>query len=144
MKKIINGKLYDTDTAKELDCYANTYDTRDFRWFRETLYRKKTGEYFLHGEGGPMSKYSRTIGQNPWSGGEEIRPLSMEDATAWAEKHMDADAYQAEFGEIVEDDSRELVAYQIKASNAERLRRASRSTGKTIAQVLDELIEGNL
>jgi len=144
MKKIINGKLYDTDTAKALGCGANTYDTRDYTHWIETLYRKKTGEYFLHGEGGPLSKYARTVGQNEWSGGEEIRPLTLEEARAWAEEHMNADDYQAEFGEIVEDDSQELVAYRIKASNAERVRRASRAGGKTAAQVIDELIEAHL
>ena len=50
MKKIIKGKVYDTDTARELASWANGGNWRDFSHLEETLYRKKTGEYFLHGE----------------------------------------------------------------------------------------------
>jgi hypothetical protein len=42
-----------------------------FRWVCEELYRKRTGEYFLYGEGGPMSKYSRQVEQNGWAEGEK-------------------------------------------------------------------------
>ena len=47
MKKIINGRLYDTGTAKEIGCYENGYGAGDFRYYYESLYRKRTGEYFL-------------------------------------------------------------------------------------------------
>lgn len=45
MKKIINGRRYDTDRAKEVgyDYYSNP---GDFSYWRETLYRKNTGEFF--------------------------------------------------------------------------------------------------
>ena len=63
---------------------------------------KKTGEFFLYGEGGPWSKYSRRISQNEWGGGEEIRPLTLQEAQKWAEKHLDADEYEQVFGEVEE------------------------------------------
>ena len=47
MKKIINGKIYDTDTAKEIDSISHGDGPRDFRYYHEVLYRKRTGEYFL-------------------------------------------------------------------------------------------------
>lgn len=56
MKKIINKKTYDTETAK-LVCTYEYVCGKDFRRVKETLYRKKTGEFFLHGIGGPSSKY---------------------------------------------------------------------------------------
>lgn len=98
MKKIIDGKLYDTYTAKSCGSWANTYDTRDFHRVSETLYRKKTGEFFLHGEGGPMTQYARAIEQNSWTGGERIYPLNYAEAQKWAEEHLDADEYAAVFG----------------------------------------------
>ena len=56
MKKVINGALYDTSTAKLLgeDSYSNP---GDFQHWVETLYRTKSGKYFLHGKGGAMTKY---------------------------------------------------------------------------------------
>ena len=79
MKKVINGALYDTETAKPLgkDSYSNP---RDFRHWVETLYRTKSGKYFLHGKGGAMTKYAVCVGQNEWSGGEKIIPLDLDSA----------------------------------------------------------------
>lgn len=103
MKKIINGKKYDTKTAKLIGrIQYGQYGSLDFVW--EGLFRKKTGEYFLQGEGGAMSRYSVQTGQNNWSGGEEIIPLSLEKAKEWAEKNLDGEDYEAEFGEIEEGD----------------------------------------
>ena len=67
MKKIINGKLYDTETAKLIGRSYHGEGPRDFRHYSEELYRKRTGEYFLYGEGGPMSR-SRWITRPPRSG----------------------------------------------------------------------------
>ena len=47
MKKIINSKKYDTKTAKEIGIYCASLSVSDFGYFEETLYRKKTGEFFL-------------------------------------------------------------------------------------------------
>lgn len=101
-KKVINGRMYNTETAKAIKFYANGGGWRDFSHFEETLYRKKTGEFFLAGEGGPMTKYSRSCGQCSWSGGEDIIPLTEQQAREWAERHMDADEYIATFGEVPE------------------------------------------
>jgi hypothetical protein len=101
MKKIINGKRYDTETAQLIG--STSYSNRtDFYFWSEELYRKKTGEFFLYGEGGPASKYSRSTGQNSWSGGEKIAPLTREEAQEWAEKYLDADEYEEVFGRIEE------------------------------------------
>ena len=112
MKKVIGGKRYDTETAKEMgyDYYGTP---RDFNHWTETLYRKRTGEYFLHGEGGPNSKYSQSIGQNEWSGGEQIQPLSVESAQKWAEEHLSGEEYEQIFGEIEEDDTKKITTYSL-------------------------------
>jgi len=97
MKKIINGRRYDTNTAQFLG-YAGYSHSGDFSFWRETLYRKKTGEFFLHGIGGAMSRYARQIGQNEWTGGEEIIPLSPKKAQEWAEKHLEVEKFELIFG----------------------------------------------
>ena len=91
MKKVINGKVYDTTTAKRLGEYEPSPYTSDFHWYCETLYQKKTGEFFLHGEGNAASKYSRSCGQNEWCGSEKILPMTYAEAQSWAEEHLDGD-----------------------------------------------------
>lgn len=103
MKKIIAGKLYDTETAKEIGYWDNGIYGNDFRACEETLYLKKTGEYFLHGEGGPLSKYAVYHGNNT-SGSERIFPFTYDEAKEWAEKHLDADTFMAHFGLVSKGD----------------------------------------
>lgn len=101
MRKIINGKKYDTETAKELGDYWNGLGGSDFRNFFETLYQKKTGEYFLYREGGPASKYAEHC-SGGWTAGKNIIPMTESEAMEWAEKHLDCDEYEAIFGEVEE------------------------------------------
>lgn len=107
MKKIIRGKKYDTDTAELVGEYQYSYPGQ-FEYCLEELYRKRTGEYFLYGTGGPLSKYRESVGRNEWSGGEEITPLDLNDAKSWVEEHCDADKYEELFG-VVEDDGEKVV-----------------------------------
>ena len=104
MKKIIKNRLYDTDKAKLIGEYAFSNRT-DFNFFEESLYCKKTGEYFLYCVGGPLSKYATETGANEVSGSEKIIPLEEEDAKMWAEKHLDTDTYIKEFGDVAEQKS---------------------------------------
>lgn len=102
MKKIIGGRRYDTDTAKALASYEIGMPS-DLDYIRETLYRTKAGVYFLHGEGGPRSKYSEYNEIDQWACGSKILPIAEEDAREWAEGHMDADTYDMVFG-VTSDD----------------------------------------
>ena len=98
MKKVINGKLYNTKTAHCVgtDEYSHP---GDINYWCEGLYKKRNGEYFLHGEGGAASRYCERVDTNSYSGGSTIIPLDEEEAMKWAEEHLDADEYIAEFGE---------------------------------------------
>lgn len=141
MKKIINGKLYNTETAQSIGYWCNTGNTRDFSYVSEELYRKRTGEFFLFGEGGPMSKYSRSIGNNEWSGGEEITPLTWEAARRWAEEHLDVEEYEACFGETPEDDGTEILSLSLPATTAAKARRAASMEGVSLSQWISTLID---
>lgn len=141
MKKIIGGKVYDTDTAKELDSWSNMADVRSFHQFSETLYRKKTGEFFLYGEGGPMTKYAVADGSNSWRGGSRIMPLSYAEAKAWAEEHLDGDEYEAIFGEVAENESRVQVCYSLSAATVETIKRRASDLGISASEYIDNLIK---
>ena len=139
MKKIISGKLYDTDTARELgvDAYSNP---RDFHYWCEALYKKRTGEFFLHGRGGPASKYAESCGQNSWSGGEKIIPLTYKSAQQWAEEHLDASDYQKIFGDVTEGDD-VYISAKLPAAIDAKLRRLAAESGASMTAVLIDLIE---
>lgn len=138
MRKIINGKAYDTDTATIVGEWDNEVGVTDFTYYHEALYRKRTGEYFIHGEGNAQSKYA-VHRYGMWGSGEAITPLSYEGARQWAEDKLIAHYYEAEFGEVVEDDSQVVASYRVSASTKAAIQREAARTGETQGQVIDRL-----
>ena len=137
MKKIINGKMYDTATAKRLgQAHGGGQSFRDFQYWEERLYQKRTGEFFLHGEGGPMTRYAEHIDQNNWSGGERIIPLSVKEAREWAEENLDADDYQEIFGEVSEDGGRTVLSVSLDAATADRIRKVAAEAGMSVSAMI--------
>lgn len=141
MKKIINGRLYDTDTARCIGSDSYGDGTSDFHHYSEELYVKRTGEFFLYGEGGPLSRYSRSTGNNLWSGGEKIIPLNLEAARQWAEEHLDADDYAAAFGLPDEDAEDVRLNLQLPASLNARLRQLAAGRQLPVSTLVVQLIE---
>lgn len=101
MKKIINGKLYNTETATELGSYQAPFTYSDFNWWQETLFIKRTKEYFLFGESHASSKYNQRYADG-WGPAEKIIPLTEDEARDWAEEFLEADDYMDIFGEVEE------------------------------------------
>lgn len=100
MRKIINGKAYDTSTAKFLASRDNGLSPTDFSYTSEELYIKRTGEYFLYGESNANGKYAH-LEYGMYAGGEKITPLTKEQAMSWVEKY-DNDNYEEIFGKVEE------------------------------------------
>lgn len=85
MKRVIDGKVYDTETATAICELACHHYKGDFNWHETTLYRTKRGAYFLAGEGGPMSMWAEPEGSNGYTGGSGICVIEEDDARAHAE-----------------------------------------------------------
>lgn len=105
MKKIIDGKMYDTDTAQYI-CGYNTGDKDDSEYQEEELYRKKNGEFFVKGRGGEDTVYAYKGMYNyrhycP-NLDYQIRPLSECEAKEFVESIADAETYIRLFGEVEE------------------------------------------
>jgi len=99
MRKIINGKVYDTTTADEICEWGPSGLTRnDFHWWTESLYRTKKGAWFVAGEGGALSKYRQPHG-NGSIGGEDLRLVTEDEARALVEQHARPERYAELFGE---------------------------------------------
>jgi len=97
MKRIIKGKLYDTDTAKLI------YKQQDNE-FTKALYQKQTGHYFILYEinsGIPEIKPT-------------ITPVSYEQASLFAKKFMPKETYDFHFGSSSAEDK--IISTTIRMS----------------------------
>jgi hypothetical protein len=62
MKKIIDGKIYDTDTAQCVIPLRSKVDKADFGYWECDLYRTVKGSWFICGEGNGASIFARLVG----------------------------------------------------------------------------------
>ena len=144
MRKVINGRTYNTATSKHIGNWSNGIYGSDFRSCGETLYKNTKGAYFLVGEGGPLSKYAVSHG-NDTSGSTELIPMTATEAQEWAEGHLEPDEYEAEFGvqeEAAPSDltTRERVGLTLDIDIVARLRKHSTDTGIPMARTVDKAI----
>lgn len=102
MKKVIDGKRYDTGTAT-LVAHADYGNRSDFYFWDEDLYITKKGNWFIYGEGGPRSQYAVQVEQNQWSGGEGIISFTADEAMDWLEKYDKIDELEKHFADQIED-----------------------------------------
>ena len=140
MKKIINNLVYNTETAEEIGSMSWGDGPRDFHHMTETLYRKRTGEFFLYGEGGPATKYAVSVSQRGWRGGEKIVPLDFATAREWAEENLDADDYEKVFGEVAEDDSRVMITLSVSRTCAETITRKASEAGMSKSEYIEKMV----
>lgn len=130
MKKVIDGKQYNTQTAKELGKYENMKGRQAPAYYCETLYLTRSGKYFLHGIGGSRSFY-RTVR-------EEIQPMFPQDAAAWAEEHLKPSEYAALFEDTGAEDEKKMLVVQVSAACKNKLQRIKETTGKTFGEIVEE------
>ena len=137
MKKIINGKQFNTETAKFLGCaFAGTPGT--FEYYGEDLYLTKSGNYFLYGEGGALSPYATWSGDNRGPG-EKIVPMSEDGAKKWAEENLSGDEYENIFGEVEE--STTQISATITNDVKEMLDTIKKETKETTSEFIERLIK---
>ena len=102
MRKIIDGIRYDTEKAVligETNNIGRGADSwGDFGAWAAGLYKTpRAGRYFLGGSGGAQTIFGRSVGNNSWSGGEDIIPLSEADARVWAEQNLPVETVEQFF-----------------------------------------------
>lgn len=141
MKKIIKGKVYDTGAAELIGKEDYLSGTGYFNWFIDRLYRKRSGEFFLHGQGGAFSKYLKTCGDLTMSGGNKFTPLSFAQAQEWAnEKLSSDDAAIKHFNEIEINENRKTVGISIAVSTHEKAKRQASIEGISLSEFIENLI----
>ncbi len=114
MKKVIGGKLYDTETAELVHKWDNGRYANDFRYRSKSLFRTKKGNWFLYHVGGPMTDMGQSCGSNNVCGSSDkeltpayeiykIEPISPEDALRFLESHDGAEVALKYFAEQIEE-----------------------------------------
>jgi hypothetical protein len=102
MKRIINGKTYNTDTATHICDTSNGLPNGDFQAENSDLYVTKNRAYFVAGSGGASTRFSRKTGQNEWGGGAGIIPLGRYEALAECERHGIPEEIEEFFADMIE------------------------------------------
>jgi hypothetical protein len=102
MQKLIDGKLYDTEQAEEIASWSNGLSYSDFNHMDESLYRTESGRWFIHGGGGPKTKYRKPAAGGGVSGSEDIRALSEDEAFQWLQRHNLVEEAQTYFADRIE------------------------------------------
>ena len=87
MKRVIEGRSYDTNTASYVcDVPCNTDSPNDFSWHDTSLYVSPKGTYFLAGEGGARSMWAEAVeGGRAHTGGRGLRLIDADEARSIAE-----------------------------------------------------------
>ena len=102
MKKVINGRMYDTETATMLG-KVTLGEPRNWDYHEEVLFQKKNGDYFFRLEGTVISRCLQHIFPEILNASaERICPTSKRIAMQWAEENFDGDKYVEIFGEVEE------------------------------------------
>ena len=100
MRKIIDGKVYDTTTATEIcDISPSGYSQNDFNHEDTRLYRSPKGAYFVAGNGGARSRWAHPVGQNGSTDGDGLVLIDETEARSLTEQHAPAATYSQFFGE---------------------------------------------
>jgi len=103
MIRIIDGKRYNTKTATMVAGDSFGY-AGDFREYCEVLYRTEKGVWFLHGQGGPMTRWGQgDVAQEGRCGGEGIEVMTDDEARAWLEHNDEIEALDQYFEDQIED-----------------------------------------
>ena len=139
MEKIIKGKTYDTDRATCIGKFLSG-DPEDFEHYIEMLYVKESGEFFLYGEGGPLSKYAAK-NESRWDSGWDISPMPYDKARKWVSKHLSQDECKNIFREIVEDESKRHIDLHLSGDVISKIEILAACRGITPSELIEELVE---
>ena len=103
MKKIINMKRYDSKKSELVSTWSNGGHRSDFWHCTESLYRTSGGNWFLHGEGGPLTRFACACeGGRMTTDGEDIVPITEDEVAAWLAEH-DVEACERHFPKKLQD-----------------------------------------
>lgn len=140
MRKIVNGVLYDTTTAKHLGDWQSSSDSSSPDYCVLALYQKSNREFFLACSGNGTEHYVYHISDGFAGCTKSIVPLSPEDALEWAEDHLSVDEYVAALGRVSEDDGYKSAYLLLPSELAMKAQESAAATGVEFSEYIKKLI----
>lgn len=117
MRKVHNGKVYDTDTATLV--MEITIDG-----LKRNLYQKSTGEFFLYDKNS-----------------ERLRPLLFKEARKYVFEQGSKEIQNQYFGKIAKDREKILISAYITKEQKAHLKRAAAIRGMSISSLIGKWAE---
>lgn len=132
MKKVINGKVYNTEKAKLIaEAHHDNIKDADGKSLKQWMYQKKTGEYFIYAIGAAIEL--QNIFQHGYKPNAGIYPLTYEQAQRWAEKELTAEHWEEIFGDPEDDDTQVSLNLSMTAKVANMLKQDAAKAGMTVS-----------
>jgi hypothetical protein len=103
MKRVINKKVYNTETAIEVASYWNGLSSSDFRNVTEELYITHKGNWFMSYSGGALSQYAECLHRGCYEGSSGIKVLSEDEVYQWLEGRGETGAIEKYFADRLEE-----------------------------------------
>lgn len=117
MRKVHNGKVYDTDTASFVM-------TLNVDGLKRDLYQKSTGEFFLYDENS-----------------KRMCPLLFKDAQKYVFEQGSKEVQEKYFGKITSDREKILISAYITKEQKAHLKRAAAIRGLSISSLIGQWAE---
>ena len=100
MRKIVDGKLYDTEIAKLITGWNKG---EGYFYISECLYRTRKGTFFLECYGGACTKYKESVINNGWTDGSLLKVLSEEETIDWLMENNEIDVLEELFPGVLQE-----------------------------------------
>lgn len=114
MNKILRGNRYNTDTATKIAVSGD-----------ESLYIKRTGEFFLHAKGPTDAEW--------------IRPVSENEARSFCRKNAEKAIYDKYFGEVP--NRTVAMTVRLSAANVKKVKAYALERRITVSEAMNRIIE---
>ena len=103
MRRIIDGKVYDTKRAEELcNISPDGFSRNDLGWEDTHLYVTEKDTFFLAGKGGPLTRWTILEGHSVHRSGKGMIVLGRDEARRLVEQHCNRKTFVCLFGEAKE------------------------------------------
>jgi hypothetical protein len=142
VRRSIDSRMYDTSQAETIAKYVCEKPGEPY-YREETLYRAKTGEYFLGGIGGEHSYYAQLVGDK-YIPGEDIIALRVGEARRWLEDQGYTEIIERIFGTISTLDYTTAVSVHLTDEIMGRAERAAAKSATSVEQWIEQLIRREL
>lgn len=122
-------KKYDIVTSERIGSYTTG---KGESWLEETLYRKRSGEYYLKGSGGDDTR---------WRGTDGVQPLCRAWAESWVFERLGREEYDRIFARPAEPKKKQRITLELPADTYARLTELSESAGVSKTRVIEKLLQ---